>query len=76
MLSDCSNVGSSLPHGNSHADEKCLRIVHAYLKDFLQYMSISYCSALFNLSGVGAKIVPICRYGDVFYGRGFLCRMS
>ena len=55
LMSDCSNVISSLLQGNSHADEKCLRIVHSYLKDFLQYMNISYCSALFNLSDVGTK---------------------
>ena len=55
LMSDCSNVISSLMQGNSRADEKCLRIVHAYLKDFLQYMNISFCSALFNMSDVGTK---------------------
>ena len=55
LMSDCANVISSLSQGNPRNDEKCLRLVHAYLKDFLKFMNISYCSALFNLSDVGAK---------------------
>ena len=55
LLSDCANVVSSLFQGNPRSDEKCLRIVHAFLKDFLQFMNVSYCSALFNLSDVGTK---------------------
>ena len=53
LLSDCANDVSALFQGNHRSDEKRLRIVHSYLKDVLQYMNISYCIALFNLSDVG-----------------------
>ena len=75
-MSGCSNDISSVLQGNPRNGEKCLRIVRAYLKDFLQYVNISYCSALFNLSDVGTKNRPnlqiwrrFLRFGSFYAGR-------
>ena len=79
ILSDCSNTAIAVRQGNHRTDEKFYRVICAYLKDFLRFLSVSYCNAAFNMSDTGTKRSPTAQIWRNFrstgvFKMGFLSR--
>ena len=55
LLSDCANSINSLCHGNPKTLDRCSRITTSFIQDLQRFMSINYCSAIFNMADVGTK---------------------